>query len=112
LEFDFFNSLRWLFVNAVVWHASANDKLATMYTCFVEARALYEFYFSKHTSQPDDARAKHFAKSWSEPESVLYLKYMSSHAPAQKRLFHLVYGRSQPQNAGGSGQEGSDHLKN
>jgi hypothetical protein len=112
LELHFFNSLRWLFVNAAVWHASANDKLTTMYTCFVEARALYEFYFSKHAPQPDDARAKHFANSWTEPESSLYLKYMASHAPAQKRLFHLVYGRSLPQNAGGTGHEGSDHLKN
>jgi hypothetical protein len=112
LQKDLLNSLRWLFVNAVVWHASAKERLTAMYTCFVEARALYEFYFSKHTTQSDDARAKHFADSWTEPESALYVKYMASHRPAQKRLFHLVYGRSKPENAGGPGQEGSDHLKN
>jgi hypothetical protein len=111
LKEDLLNALRWLFVNAVVWHASENDRLSAMYTSFVEARALYEFYFAGR-GKGDDARAVHFADQWAEPQSAPYLKYMAPRAPAQKRVFHLVYGRSKPENAGGPGHDGRDHLKN
>jgi hypothetical protein len=120
LEKDLLDALRWLFVNAVVWHASDNrpesenrpELLPAMYTSFVQARALYEFYFSKRDDH-DDARACHFANanSWTEPPSSLYLKYMGPQTPAQKRVFHLVYGRSKRENAGGPGRDDRSHLK-
>ncbi len=59
--------------------------------------------------KPDDARAGHFAPKW-QPKSALYLKYMASEKPANKRMFHLVYGRSL--HAGGAGHDGPDHVKN
>jgi hypothetical protein len=120
LKKDLFNALRWLFVNAVVWHASdirpesenRPELLPAMYTSFVEARALYEFYFSKQ-GKGDNARVCHFtkAKSWAEPPSSLYRKYMGPYTPAQKRIFHLVYGRSKEVNAGGPGHDDRSHLK-
>jgi hypothetical protein len=115
------NALRWLFVNAVVWHASdirpesenRPELLPAMYTSFVEARGLYEFYFSKSKRDGDDARVCHFtnANSWAEPPSSLYLKYMGPKTPAQKRVFHLVYGRSKEENARGPGHDDRSHLK-
>jgi hypothetical protein len=36
---------------------------------------------------------------------------MSSQTPAQKRVFHLVYGRSKEANAGGPGDDDPSHLK-
>lgn len=86
-----------------------------MNTNFVQARALYEFYFDQKDtkqSKPDDARAHDFAGSWSETGTDLYLKYMRGGAPANKRVFHLVYGRSSAANAGGPGHDGADHIKN
>jgi hypothetical protein len=104
--------MRWLFVNAVVWHVSENrpERLPAMCTAFVQARALYEFYYAN--GKGDDARARHFADSWTESPSNLYLKYMAARTPAEKRVFHLVYGRSKAANAGGPGFEGPGHLKN
>jgi len=110
LEKDLPDALRWLFVNAVVWYASENDPLSAMYTSFVQARALYEFYYTKG-NEPDDARARHFASSWTEPRSRLYREYMAPRTPAQKRVFHLVCGRSKAINAGGPGHDGPNHLK-
>jgi hypothetical protein len=113
LEKDFYNSLRWLFVSAVTWHAAKDrpERLFAMYTNFVEARSLYEFYYTKGTKF-DDARALQFADSWTAPTSTLFRKYMDTRTPAQKRVFHLVYGRSAEANAGGPGHEHHDHLKN
>jgi hypothetical protein len=121
LEKDFYNALRWLFVNAVVWHASdirpvsenRPELLPAMYASFVEARALYEFYFSQRDVN-DDARVRHFftsANSWTEQPSTLYEDYMGPRTPAQKRVFHLVYGRSKEKNAGGPGDDDRSHLK-
>jgi hypothetical protein len=95
LEKDLFDSLRWLFVNAVVWHASdirpesenKPELLPAMYTSFVQARALYEFYFSPQC-KGDDARVRHFLtdpNSWTE-KSDLYDKYMGPQTPAQARV--------------------------
>jgi hypothetical protein len=120
LEKDLFDSLRWLFVNAVVWHASdirpesenKPELLPAMYTSFVQARALYEFYFSPQC-KGDDARVRHFLtdpNSWTE-KSDLYDQYMGPQTPAQKRVFHLVYGRSKEANAGGPGHDDRSHLK-
>jgi hypothetical protein len=122
LEKDLFDSLRWLFVNAVVWHASdirpatenKPELLPAMYTSFVLARALYEFYFSEQDNKRDDARAHHFfnaPNTWTEQPSSLYQTYMGSQTPAQKRVFHLVYGRSKEANAGGPGHDDPSHLK-
>jgi hypothetical protein len=120
LEKDLHDALRWLFVNAVVWHASdirpesenRPELLPAMFASFVQARALYEFYFSPR-DVGDDARACHFtnANSSTEPPSSLYLKYMGPQTPAQKRVFHLVYGRSKEVNAGGPGHDDPSHLK-
>ncbi len=121
LEKDLFDSLRWLFVNAVVWHVfdirpeSENkpELLPAMYASFVQARALYEFYFSEQDNKRDDARARHFftdPNSWTD-KNDLYDKYMGPQTPAQKRVFHLVYGRSKEANAGGPGDDDRSHLK-
>ena len=113
LEKDLYDALRWTFVSAVAWHAGDGrpERVLGMNTNFVQTRALYEFYFTRG-SEPDDARASHFCQAWTKPESPLYLKYMRRGTPANKRVFHLVYGRSSAANAGGPGHDGSDHLKN
>jgi hypothetical protein len=113
LEKDLFDALRWSFVSAVTWYATEGrpERVLGMNTNFVQARALYEFYFTRG-SKPDDARAFDFAPSWTESASPLYLKYMKNETPANKRVFHLVYGRSDAVNAGGPRDDGSDHLKN
>jgi len=83
LEIDLYDTLRWLFVSAVTWHVTDGrpERVLAMNTNFVQARALYEFYFSKKRSR-DDPRASHFASSWSEPETPLYQNYMSTGCPA------------------------------
>jgi hypothetical protein len=114
LEKDLLDALRWLFVGAVTWHATEGqpERVLAMYTSFVQARALYEFYFTKGC-KPDDARACNFTSSpWTEPPSTLYAKYMANETPANKRAFHLVYRRSDPANAGGPDDDETDHLKN
>ena len=82
-----------------------------MYANFVQARALYEFFYS--TGNRDDARAEDFAPKWRpvtrRRASRLYSNYMAGGRPANKRVFHLVYNRSV--HAGGSGHEGNDHIK-
>jgi hypothetical protein len=114
LEKDLYDALRWMFVSAVTWwHATDGqpERALAMNTNIVQARALYEFYFAAG-SETDDARADDFAPSWAEAKSPLYLKYMRRGTPANKRIFHLVYGRSIAANAGGPGHDGPDHLKN
>ncbi len=113
LEKDLYDALRWAFVGAITWLATEGqpERVLGMNTNFVQARALYEFFYTKG-NKPDDARALDFAPSWTEPRSPLYLKYMNNQTPANKRVFHLVYGRSGAANAGGAGHNGPDHLKN
>jgi hypothetical protein len=77
-----------------------------MYTNFVQARALYEFFYS--SGSRDDARAVDFAPAWKPRTNSLHAKYMAAGKPANKRVFHLVYGRSA--HAGGPGHEGDDHI--
>jgi hypothetical protein len=114
LEEDLYDALRWLFLGAVVWSASRQlpDRFGRlcvlgMLTSFVQARALYEFFY--HNGRGDDARVRDFVPSWDEPESHVFRKYMASRTPANKRVFHLVYKRSA--HAGGPGHDGPDHLK-
>lgn len=116
IDRDLYDALKWLFIGAVAWDAACKQperhgRLWTlgMSTCFVQARALYEFFFGV-ARKGDDARARDFAPGWSEPESFLYVKYMSSGKPANKRLFHLVYDRSIYAN--GPGHTGPHHIKN
>lgn len=121
LEKDLYDALRWLFVGAVTWQAAQvrpercpNQPALGMYTNLVQARALYEFFYNTMRGKPYDAWAHHFASSWVQqrPRSPLYDKYMATQKPANKRIFHLVYERSQSRNAGWTGHDGPDHLKN
>jgi|ERR1700675_741001 hypothetical protein len=118
LQKDLYDALRWLFVGAVTWeaarsqlHRCGNQDALGMYTSLAQARALYEFYYTKG-GRSDDARAQHFASLWIEPKSPLYLKYMQIETPANKRVFHLAYGRGDAANAGGPGHDSPNHLKN
>jgi len=116
LERDLYDALRWLLVGAVAWEAAREqpDRWGRQYvlgmlTSFLQARALYEFYYGA-SAKNDDARASHFAPSWENvPKSSLYLKYMASGKPANKRAFHLVYDRAK--HSGGTGESGADHIK-
>ncbi len=116
LKEDLYDALRWLFEGAVAWKAARerpegaerHQSVLGMYTSLVQARALYEFFYAH--GQGDDARACHFAPAWNPSQTDLYRRYMAGGKPANKRLFHLVYNRSL--HAGGSGEDGPDHLKN
>lgn len=109
LQEDLYDALMFLFVGAVAWQATEAKEKKTegcyqqraqgMFTALVQARSLYEFYFQKK-ALPDDARASHFARSWAEPKSQLYQDYMCAGRPANKRVFHLVYGRGKADSAG------------
>jgi hypothetical protein len=103
-----------LFEGAIAWDAwkQTQDKAAKgkpcpvifrhqgalgMYTSFMEARTLYEF-FHKHGTRKDDddsARADDFASKWKANESDVYKDYMAHSKPANKRMFHFVYLRSE-----------------
>ena len=121
LKDDLYNCLKELFIGAVAWHAADTVQKETpylldlgMFTCFVQARALYEFFYVKRKSSPapgSTASASHFASSeWSPLDRhELYRRYMGKDAPAQKRVFHLVYGRKQF--SGGRVEDGSEDLK-
>jgi hypothetical protein len=114
LEKDFYNALRYLFEGAIAWDAwkQTEEKAAKveprpvifrhqgalgMYTTFMEARALYEFFHKHGTRSHDDdsARADDFASNWKANESDVYKDYMAHSKPANKRMFHLVYLRSE-----------------
>jgi hypothetical protein len=120
LESDLYNSLKELFIGAVTWHAhpEQNDtrylRDLGMFTCFVQARALYEFFYGSEstTLQPGSTASAHrFAHPWKpRDQEGLYSSYMAKNTPAQKRVFHLVYHRSDF--SGGSAGDESDHLKN
>lgn len=112
LRDDLRDSLKWLFVGAVVWHAHPLDKdkdylrAMGMFTALVQARGLYEFFNNSDRKQQirsgGTARAKDFSPSWKKADDPfeLYSKYMANKKPAQRRVFHLVYGRANV--AGGS----------
>jgi hypothetical protein len=110
--------LKWLLVGAVTWQAHPEGtgarylRALSMFTCLVQARALYEFFYNngKQTGPGDTAYARHFATSWNPKPTELYSGYMANKAPAQKRVFHPVYGRSEY--SGGTAADESDHLKN
>ena len=111
---DFYNALRYLFEGAIAWDAWKRTKekaakgepcpvifrhqgVLGMYTTFMEARALYEF-FHKHGPRSDDddgARADDFASNWKANKNDVYKDYMAHFKPANKRMFHLVYLRSE-----------------
>lgn len=140
LIYDLYNSLKYLFEGAVAWGAhrqallqasapaemissgqihgvarspSRHQGAFAMYGSFVEARALYDFFYKTRSDpepgdSPDDtAYASDFAPKWKPRSSELYSRYMASRRPANKRVFHLVYNRSL--HAGGTGP---DELKN
>ena len=140
LKDDLSDALKGLFVGAVVWEAAdraeeAKEKELCPFLkrlaaseSFVQARALYEFYNPKKTDKPrgekgETAHASHFGE-WTQKESTsdelnLFEKYIRgqeatgvfrTNSPVNKRVSHLAYDRSDF--SGGSGQDGSDHLKN
>lgn len=118
LEDDLSDALKGLFVGAVVWEAADKSercpfqKALGMMTSLVQARSLYEFYSSKNATAYDDARAQHFAPSWTERESDLYNDYMAGGKPANKRVFHLVYFRSERSGGPIGEHDGPEHIKN
>jgi hypothetical protein len=140
LENDLSDALKGLFVAAVVWEAAdMAEKAKEKELCpflkglaasasFVQARALYEFYNPKKIDKPkgekgETAHASHF-REWTEKEFTtdeldLFEKYIKgqeatgvfrTNSPVNKRVSHLAYDGSDF--SGGSGLEGSDHLKN
>lgn len=80
-----------------------------MIASLTHARALYEFFYIPAT-RLDDARASQFCSAWNPSKTTLYLTYMAPEQAANKRVFHLVYNRSN--HAGGPGYNGPKHLKN
>jgi hypothetical protein len=118
LEDDLSDALKGLFVGAVVWSAADKSELCPfqkglgMFTSLVQARSLYEFYSSKRATAYDDARAHDFAPSWAGRESALYNEYMVKGKPANKRVFHLVYFRSERSGGPTNEHDGPKHIKN
>lgn len=115
LEEDLADCLRWLLVGAIAWKAGSvtstvpHQQVLAMNTAFTQARALYEFFYGS-PGRGDDARATDLISDWAPPESPAYLGYMSAGKAANKRMFHLVYRRTE--HAGGAAPDESDHLKN
>jgi hypothetical protein len=119
LENDLADALKGLFVGAVIWKAADTSEICPfqkgigMFASFLQARALYEFYHSKGSGKDDDARAKDFAPAWDvAQQSDLYKQYMAPGRPANKRLFHLVYFRSEHSGGPIGEHDGPEHLKN
>jgi hypothetical protein len=129
LKKDLADALKALFVAAVVWTAAAEaERTHKKENCpfvkgiaasanFVQARALYDFYNPKKSRKPrgvpgETACADHFAQNWTEKDfqSYLYDRYLDDQKPANKRVFHLAYERSDF--SGGKELDESDHLKN
>jgi hypothetical protein len=106
LRADLKDALKWLFVGAIVWQAAkekkqeccSNQDALGMFTSFMQARSLYEFYYGPPEGKDDDARAEQFARTSFNPKSSLGARYMykeGEELPVNKRLFHMVYGRSE-----------------
>jgi hypothetical protein len=126
LKKDLSDTLCWLYVGAVTWKAAPpnvkhercpHQRALGMFMTFMQARALYEFFYNppkKRKNPPEDGDSvwagDFTTQPWNEPESHLYKHYMGNKTPAQKRAFHLAYGRSGY--SGGTGDEGADHLNN
>jgi hypothetical protein len=103
---DLYNTLRYLVEGAVAWAAwkaspgsniFRHQGVLAMYASLMEARALYGFF---HEHEPprhaDEARADDFvSNNWKAPKNPVYTEYMAWGKPANKRMFHLVYGRAQ-----------------
>ncbi len=109
---DYYDSLRWLFVAAARWELDPSDRVFTMTTALVQARALYEFFYKNEPTR-DDASAIHFCDAWpgkSLDANGLYAKYMATHKPVQKRVAHLTFAREN--HSGGVRPDEEDHLKN
>ena len=73
LKEDFKDSLKWLFVGAVTWQAHSLEqdhhymRALGMFTCLVQARALYEFFFGSPTEtieKGSTACARHYVRAW------------------------------------------------
>jgi hypothetical protein len=87
LEKDLPDALKWLFVGAVVWQAAqekpekcCHQEALGMFMSSVQARALYEFYYSagktgRKGGKADDARAREFCNTWAAPDSIFYRNY-------------------------------------
>ena len=117
LRDDLTNDFACLCVAAVTWHAAEicgertpHQKMIAMNAAILHARALYEFFLGP-PPKLDDARAADF--SFTPKPTSLYLEYMYSkkpiEAPANKRLFHLVYNRSK--HSGGDAKDERTHIK-
>lgn len=111
LEEDLLDSLKWLFVGAITWQADKerpqrcpHQRAIGMFTSIVQARSLYDFYYK--VSFSDDARAKSFATDWTPKACSLLDDYLGNQKAANKRIFHLVYWRSE--RGGGKGDESCD----
>jgi hypothetical protein len=116
LREDFFDTLRWMLIGAITWKAARtkpccpNLDVVGMYTALERSRTLYEFFYTV-PKYDDDARASQFASGWDfEQQSNQYKKYMSPRSPVNKRISHLVWGRSG--HSGGTLEDESDDLKN
>ena len=119
LKEDLRETLKELVVGAVMWQAAKTaDKTERcphqaavgMFTAYVQARALYEFFYKKRGSNDDDdARASDFTKTgkeWAPSKVGLLDDYLGEWKPANKRIFHLVYWRSK--HSGGTGNDGGE----
>jgi hypothetical protein len=119
LKEDLPDSLKWLVVGAAMWQATESQERKPelvphqrpvgMFTTFIQARALYEFFYAQKRTD-DDARAKDFTDSWKPKNSPTLERYLSKTKPVNKRIFHLVYRRSE--RAGGNKKNELTHLKN
>jgi hypothetical protein len=116
LHKDFSDTLRWMLIGAITWKAAPtkaccpNLDVVGMYTALERSRTLYEFFYTA-PKRDDDARAFEFAPSWDvERQSNQYKTYMRPQSPVNKRISHLVWGRSG--HSGGTLDDESDALKN
>lgn len=96
LEVDLYNAFRYLFEGAIAWWAwktpNQNDPaicrhqgVLGMYTAFMEARALYDFFHTRkrNNGDGDNALADHFVRNWKANQSDVYKDYMASRLAGQ-----------------------------
>jgi hypothetical protein len=120
LRKDLADALKWLVVGAIMWRAAdtnggkaelcPHQRAVGMFTSLVQARALYEFYYGKD-GRPDDARLRQVS-SWTPKQSTLYADYFANEKPANKRVFHLVYGRSMHSSGDANNPNDPRHINN